>query len=217
MSNANDDIRNVPVEDILNMQGNEIFKERTDKYAAEISKHNFLDRKKVEKEVKEMDFDTTININDEDDLLEYNILLDKLIACKDRITYLLNRSFADYHFLNSIYTSLFKQWVGVFSVAKSTDRREGEALYILNNLNSMVGDKEILYENLKRISFNYHTKAELVSRKITVLQQYYKLMGGYENVENKSEKKKEKRNTIVKNSNDKGPHRWGEVDFSKKS
>ena len=158
-------------QEILKLPENNFFFNRMEKYNEQIKDHNFLNEEKINEGIEELklNLNNTLDVN-KNSIKNYSDVLNKLIEYKDRVAHLSNRAFADYRVTSSAYNNLYKQWVGVFSIQKSQDRREGEANYILSGLHDLMVRKEIIYENLKRLAFNLSTQADLVSRKITLVQ-----------------------------------------------
>ena len=158
-------------EEMLNLSENKIFKDRMDKYNEIISNHSFLKKSNVNEAIDGIRLDLKGTLDFSKDNIEiYSDVMNKIIQHKETVAHLSNRAFADYKITSSAYNNLCKQWVGVFSSQKSNEKREGEAHYLLSKLYDIMIGKEIIYENLKRMSFNLSSEADIISRKITLIQ-----------------------------------------------
>ena len=157
--------------EILALPENKVFLSRMEKYNDKIKEHKFLDEDSINEELSQLNLSLNASLDvNKDNLLAYSSVMNKIISYKERIAYLCNRGFADHKVVSGAYNNLYKQWIGVFSNQKSQDRREGEANYLLSSLHDMMITREVIYENLRRIAFNLSSEADMISRKITLIQ-----------------------------------------------
>ena len=157
--------------ELLNKKDNLEFKNILINYSYNLYKRNFLNIKKIKKELDNIDLydiDTSKYDIDTEELITYKKIMNDLDTSRSRLSYLLGRAESDYDFIEEKYKTLKEIWVGNFSKQSSDKKRYGEAERILYFLNDEKILRQEIYKKVKREFNRIQNKMDTVSRLLTL-------------------------------------------------
>lgn len=163
--------------EILDLDYNKVFKDRLYEFIALYRDYDFLTEETIENFINKSDIDITLSIENEGDIEIFNDQIDKIQRAKDEFMPILNKAYRDYKFVTRWFEHFHAVWSGKFSRLSSDKKREGEAEFILGFMIKDMIRCDAMYENAKSIFKNLLDKYEEVSRKITVIQEVFKIFG----------------------------------------
>lgn len=145
-----------------------------------IKNHAFLSYEDTLKEIENMNIPIHIEMAAEDDIELNCTIIDIIQGYKDRLTTLYCQSERDYEVIEGCYQSLVKIWVGMFSQLSSDKKREGEAEMIFGFLDPQRRLRTEVFSTVKQHLKNMSDKFFSISRKATIHEHVYRLIGsGY--------------------------------------
>ena len=162
--------------EILNIPENRVFKERLGRFIIEYKKRDFLEQEEIDKAIEDTEIDITLSIDNEEDIEIFNEQIDKVQKARDKFIKILNRANADYKFVSRWFEHFYEVWKGKFNRLSSDKKREGEAEFILSLMIDDLIRCDRMNDQAKSIYKNLNDKYESISRKITVIQELYKIL-----------------------------------------
>ena len=142
-----------------------------------IKNHKMRDIEQTRKEVEGMNIDISVDMANDTDIELYNRIMEIIQGFRDRIHHILSQAYSDFCVVEEAYNNLYRMWTGKFSRLSSDKRREGEAEYILSELSEKRRERENFYSEIRNASKNLNDKMEVVSRKVTIIQEVHKILG----------------------------------------
>lgn len=210
------DYLNLDVKQLMNLPENVEFRKIFIEAVSLFKDRHFQDIKKIKNEVEFYNnYPIIVDLEQDTEIEIYNHTMDVLQSYRDRLTTIISDTYADWNFIKKIYDDILEIWTGRFSKLSSDRRREAEGKFILHFLLKDRIERENLYKNVENVSMNITNKIEIVSRKISVLQIVYKVMGAGVNVDAATEVKlknnRKKINEKIVEIKANSASNWGEL------
>jgi len=171
------------IKDLLNVGVNIPFKNTLIKKMEYLREETFCDLKTIRAEIIKMTKEIRENlslkdIGSDEDLEAYISILNDLDQYRVRLYEIFSNVQSDYIRFNGIREILFGIWKGNYSTQKSVDKRDGEALQILEFLEFEKIKRKDLFNIAKNALDAISAKMEIVSRKITLVMEVMKQYKG---------------------------------------
>lgn len=174
-------IKHRTIKDLLNEPENQEFKIHVLDFIENIKNRDFQNFAAVKKEINEI-HPHSIDLNDYNiddvELRMYDKVINDIDSQRSRVSEIMSRAQADFLWIDSMFESLFKIWVGKFSKQSSDKKREGDAESILSFILIEKIRRREIFDLAKNKFMLLSSKMDAISRKVAIATELRKPFKG---------------------------------------